>query len=70
MRWTIAPSVALGLPRRSWWRSGRSSIRSSSIASRSAALTGATNGSSPASSASSRSRRAQKPWKVVTASSS
>ena len=37
MRWTIAPSGALGLPRRSWWRSGSSSMRSSSIASRSAA---------------------------------
>ena len=70
IRWTIAPSVALGLPRRSWWRSGSSSIRSSSIASRSAAPTGVANGSSPASSASSRSSRAQKPWNVVTASSS
>ena len=35
-----------------------------------AALIGVANGSSPASSASSRSSRAQKPWKVVTASSS
>ena len=33
-------------------------------------VTGAANGSSPASSASSRSSRAQKPWTVVTASSS
>ena len=40
MRPTIEPSSALGLPRRSWWRSGRSSMRSSSIASRSAGLTG------------------------------
>ena len=39
-------------------------MRSSSIASRSAALTGVANGSSPASSASSRSSRAQKPWNV------
>ena len=40
MRPTIEPSTALGLPRRSWWRSGSSSMRSSSIASRSAGETG------------------------------
>ena len=60
MRPTIDPSTALGLPRRSWWRSGSSSMRSSSIASRSAGETGVANGSTPASSASScRSARAQ-----------
>ncbi len=70
MRWTSEPSSALGLPRRSCDASGSSSMRSSSIASRSAAVTGAANGSMPASSASSRSSRAQKPWNVVTESSS
>ena len=47
MRPTIEPSTALGLPRRSWWRSGSSSMRSSSIASRSAGATGVANGSTP-----------------------
>ncbi len=70
MRPTIEPSTALGLPRRSWWRSGSSSMRSSSIASRSAAETGVANGSTPASSASSWSSFAHRPWKVVTAGSS
>ncbi len=70
MRPTIEPSTALGLPRRSWWRSGSSSIRSSSIASRSAGETGVANGSTPASSASSCSNRAHRAWKVVTAGSS
>src|SRR3954454_19760278 len=67
---TIEPSSALGLPRRSWWRSGRSSMRFSSMARRSAAVTGVANGSSPASSASSCSRRAQNAWNVVTLGSS
>ena len=70
MRWTIAPSAALGLPRRSCEASGSSSIRSSSMASRSAVVTGAANGSTPASIASSRSRRAQNAWNVVTESAS
>ena len=60
MRPTIEPSSALGLPRMSWEASGSSSMRSSSIAMRSAGVTGAENGSSPASSASSCSSRAQK----------
>ena len=67
IRWTMAPSSALGLPRRSCSASGSSSMRSSSIASRSAADTGATNGSRPASSASSASSRAQNSRSVVTA---
>ena len=70
MRPTTEPSSALGLPRRSCWESGSSSMRSSSIASRSAAVTGVANGSTPASAASSRSSCAQKPWNVVTVSSS
>src|SRR5687768_4571612 len=70
MRPTIDPSTALGLPRRSWWRSGSSSMRSSSIASRSAGETGVANGSTPASSDSSCSSRAHRPWNVVTAGSS
>ena len=45
-------------------------MRSSSIASRSAAATGVANGSIPASSASSRSSRAHRPANVVTESSS
>jgi hypothetical protein len=45
-------------------------MRSSSIASRSAAATGVANGSIPASNASSRSSRAHNTLKVVTESSS
>jgi hypothetical protein len=45
-------------------------MRSSSIASRSAPVTGVANGSTPASVASSRSSFAQKAWNVVTVSSS
>ena len=70
MRPTIEPSSALGLPRRSWEASGSSSMRSSSIAMRSAGVTGAAKGSRPASSASSCSTRAQKSCTVVTVSSS
>ena len=70
MRPTIEPSSALGLPRMSCEASGSSSMRSSSIAMRSAGVTGAANGSSPASSASSCSRRAQKSCTVATVSSS
>ena len=65
MRATKLASSGAGLPRISWWRSDRSSIRSSSSASRSAGVTGERNGSTPASSASSRSRRRQKAWNVV-----
>ena len=70
MRATIEPSSWLGLPRMSWDASGSSSMRSSSIARRSAGVTGVANGSSPASSASSCSTWAQKPWTVETVSSS
>ena len=70
MRATIEPISWLGLPRMSCEASGSSSMRSSSIARRSAGVTGVANGSSPASSASSCSTWAQKPWTVVTVSSS
>ena len=70
MRATIEPISWLGLPRMSCEASGSSSIRSSSIARRSAGATGVANGSSPASSASSCSTCAQKPWTVVTVISS
>ena len=49
IRSTIRASSPAGLPRISWRRSGSSSIRSSSIASRSAALSDSKNGSIPAS---------------------
>ena len=70
MRATIEPSSWLGLPRMSCEASGSSSIRSSSIARRSAGVTGVANGSRPASSASSCRTCAQNPWTVVAVSSS
>src|SRR3954471_11520340 len=70
MRATKLAISGAGLPRISWRRSVRSSIRSSSRATRSAGVTVAKNGSSPASIASSCSMRAQKSWKVVTQSDS
>ena len=70
MRAMKLASSAAGLPRKSCARIASSELRSSSIARRSAGVTGSANGSSPASSASSRSSRAQNPWNVVTASSS
>src|SRR3954454_3054524 len=70
MRAMTPASSEAGLPRKSWRRSDSSSTWSSSIARRSAGVTGATNGSSPASRASSCSSRAQNPGTVWTGSSS
>jgi hypothetical protein len=70
MRDTKLPRSGAGLPRISWWRSDRSSIRSSSRASRSAGVTGEKKGSTPASSASSWSSLTQNEWNVRTFSSS
>ena len=71
IRATIEPSSALGLPRRSWWRSGSSSMRSSSIARRSAARDRRRERVDARPRAPRRAAaRAQKPWKVATAGSS
>ena len=70
MRSMTSASRTAGRPPMSWLRRCRSSIRSSSSASRSARVTGAKNGSTPASAASSRSSRVQSSRTVWIASSS
>ena len=70
MRETKPASSGAGFPRISCRRRLRSSIDSSSSATRSARLTAAKSGARPASSASSRSSRSQKELNVCTCSSS
>ena len=68
MRSMKPASSAAGRPWKSCRPSGSSSIRSISMARRSAGATAVTNGSRPAAIASSRSRRVQKPAAVETVS--